>query len=82
LIVLRRTAIAISVLAAIGGIVGYLVAGHLPILGVVGFLGVVASIVFFAFDPDRYWSQAEDLRRADQPEEHRMSEGPAPPFQS
>jgi len=78
----RRIAIGISGLAALGGIAGYYLAGHLPIVGALGFVGIVASIVLLALGPDRSWTRAADVRRAHEHEEHPMPEGPAPPFQS
>jgi hypothetical protein len=51
-------------------------------MGAIGFLSLVALIVSFVLGPDTSWSQPDDLRRADQHEDHPMSEGPAPPFQN
>jgi uncharacterized membrane protein YfcA len=78
----RRIAIAICALAALGGVAGYYLAGHLPIVGALGFFGIVVLIVLLAVGPDRSWTRADDVRRAHEHEEHPMPEGPAPPFQS
>jgi len=78
----RTTSIAVGVVGVVVGFGGYFVAGHLPILGAIGFLSLVAVIVLFALDPNASWSRPADTRRADEHEEHKMSEGPAPPFQN
>lgn len=78
----RAVVVTLCVVGIVAGIGGYFVAGHLPILGAIGFLSLVGMIVVFALGPDSSWSQADDLRRADEHEEHPMPEGPAPPFQN
>jgi len=82
LMTMRGFALAVSALGVICGFGGYLVIARMPLLMAIGFVSLMALIVLLANRPDRHWQQAGDLRRADQHEEHRMSDGPAPPFQS
>jgi hypothetical protein len=72
----------VCVARVVVGFGGYFLAEHLPILGAIGFVSLVATLVVFALGRDASWSQADDTRRADEHEEHPMPDGPAPPFQS
>jgi hypothetical protein len=78
----RRIAIGLALIGIVAGFGGYLLVAATPLLGWIGALSVLILTVAFVIEPDRGWYEAEDLRRADKPEEHRMSEGPASPFQS
>lgn len=81
--VLRRSVLVLAALAAIGGTAAYVLISPLPILGAVGFLGLILFLLTLALgSSDKAWTQADDLRRADDHEEHPMPEGPAPPFQT
>jgi hypothetical protein len=79
----RSVLMGLLLVGVVVGFGGYGLVSRLPLLGGIGFLSAVALLVVFAVGgPDRSWRQADDLHRADQHEEHRMSDGPAPPFQS
>jgi hypothetical protein len=78
----RRTAIALTLAGVIIGFGGYFIVSRLPLLAWIGAISALGLVVAFVVEPDRGFYEADDLKRADKPEEHRMSEGPAPPFQS
>ncbi len=78
----RRAAIALTLAGTVIGIGGYFVVSRIALLAVIGALSALGLVLAFVIEPDRGWYEADDLRRADQPEEHPMSEGPAEPFQS
>jgi hypothetical protein len=78
----RRAAIALAMAGTVIGIGGYFIVSRIALLAVVGVVSALALVLAFVIEPDRGWYEADDLRRADQPEEHPMSEGPAEPFQN
>ena len=81
--VLRRSVLVLAALAAVGGTAAYVLVRPLAILGVVGFFGLILPLLMLALgSSDKSWTRADDLRRADDHEEHPMPEGPAPPFQT
>jgi hypothetical protein len=75
---LKGIAMVAAVAAVLVGIGGWIVSG-LPVFLISGFVALVAAIVLYAFSGSGESRTVEDLRRADQHEEHHFSEGPAPP---
>jgi hypothetical protein len=78
----RGVLIAVLLTGTVVGLGGYLIVSAIPLLGGIGAASAVALLIVAVAGPDRPWTRAEDLRRADDQEERPMPQGPAPPFQT
>lgn len=70
-------ALALAVVAVVAGFVGSVLDG-VPIFAIGAFFALIVAIGIYAFQGSGDDRTAEDLRRADRPEEHRWHEGPGP----
>lgn len=70
-------ALTLAIVAVVAGFVGAVLYG-VPILAIGGFLAFIVAIGIYAFRGSGENRTADDLRRADRPEEHHWHEGPGP----